>query len=120
MDWRGDSSTLSADEQATLAFVRQLGQARRSLTAMRRGAYVPVYNTDANVLVFARQDSAGNVALEAISRLDTPTSVTTALPPSLGIPSGVLHDHMGGPDVVVQNGVMTVSLGAQGVAILAP
>jgi neopullulanase len=121
MDWRGDSGQLSADEQATLAFTQKLGQARRNLTAMRRGAYVPVYNTDANVLVFARQDTAGDVALEAISRLDTPTSVTTALPASLGIQDGTtLHDQMGGPDVAVTGGVITVSLGAQGAAILAP
>jgi len=119
VDWRGDG-TLSADEQATLAFVRKVGQARKNLTAMRRGAYVPVYNTDANVLVFARQDAAGDVALEAISRLDTPTSVTTALPASLAVADGVLHDQMGGPDVTVSKGILTVALGAQGVAILAP
>ncbi len=120
VNWRGDGS-LSADEQATLAFVRKVGQARKNLTAMRRGAYVPVYNTDANVLVFARQDGAGDVALEAISRLDTPTTVTTALPASLGIPDGAkLHDQMGGPDVQVNGGIITVSLGAQGVAILGP
>ena len=120
VDWRGDSSSLSADEQATLAFVRKVGQARRNLQAMRRGAYVPVYNTDANVLVFARQDTSGNVALEAISRLDAPTTVTTALPASLAVPDGVLHDRMGGPDVKVTQGVVTIPLGAQGVAILAP
>jgi glycosidase len=120
VSWRGDSGSLSSDEQATLAFVQKLGQARKNLPAMRRGAYVPVYNTDANVLVFARQDTLGNVALEAISRLDTPTSVTTALPASLAIPDGVLHDSMGGPDVTVSQGILTVALGAQGVAILAP
>jgi hypothetical protein len=88
---------------------------------MRRGAYVPVYNTDANTLVFARQDTAGDVALEAISRLDTPTTITTALPASLAIPDGtVLHDQMGGADVTVLNQIITVSLGGQGVAILAP
>lgn len=120
MDWRGDGA-LSSDEQATLAFTKRVGQARHNLVAMRRGAYVPVYNTNADVLVFARQDTAGDVALEAISRLDTPTSVTTALPPSLGIQDGVtLHDQMGGPDVPVSDGTITVSLGAQSVAILAP
>jgi hypothetical protein len=91
------------------------------LPALRRGAYVPVYNTDANVLVFARQDTAGNVALVAINRLDTPTSVTTALPPSLNIANTtVLHDSLGGPDVTVSGGTITVSIGAQSAAILAP
>jgi len=121
MDWRGGSGNLSSDEQATLTFTQQLGQARHNLAAMRRGAYVPVYNTSADVLVFARQDTAGDVALEAISRLDVPTSVTTALPPSLGILDGTtLHDSMGGPDVVVSGGTITVALGAQSAAILAP
>ena len=122
MDWRGDSGNLTSDEQATLAFTQKLGQARQALAAMRRGAYVPVYNTSADVGVFARQTPAGDVALEAISRLDTPTSVTFALPPSLGLAAGTtLHDHMGSPDVQVQSGgTLSLSLGAQGVAILAP
>jgi hypothetical protein len=46
-----------------------------------------------------------------------PTSVTAALPPALGIADGtVLHDRMGGPDVTVTGGVITVSLGAQSAA----
>jgi glycosidase len=121
VDWRGDSSTLSAEESATLAFLRQVGTARRDLVAMRRGAYVPVYNTSQDVLVFARQTAAGDVALEALSRLLTPTSVTASLPPSLGIKDGTtLHDHLGGPDVPANGGTITVMLGAQGAAILAP
>jgi len=121
VSWRGGSATLSADEQATLAFVRKLGVARRDLVAMRRGGYVPVYNTSQDVLVFARQDGAGHAALVAISRLTTPTTVTTALPPSLGLAAGTtLHDHMGGPDVPVSGGAITVTLGAQSAAILAP
>ena len=121
VDWRGDSASLSADEQATLAFVQKLGQARRSLVAMRRGGYVPVYNTDQDVLVFARQTAQGDVALEAISRLGSPITVTTALPPNLGLADGTtLHDSMGGPDVQVSGGTITITLGAQSAAIFAP
>jgi hypothetical protein len=121
VDWRGDSGKLSADESATLAFLRKVGTARHDLVAMRRGAYVPVYDTSQDVLVFARQTSAGDVALEALSRLLTPTTVTASLPPSLGIKDGtVLHDHLGGPDVPVSGGTITVTLGAQSAAILAP
>jgi glycosidase len=121
MDWRGDSGNLTSDEQATLSFTQQIGTARRNLVAMRRGAYVPVYNTDANVLVFARQTTGGDVALEALSRLDTPTSVAFSLPASLNLASGTtLHDQMGGPDVTVQGSTLTLSLGAQSAAILAP
>jgi glycosidase len=121
VDWRGDSASLSTDEQATLAFTRQLGQARQALVAMRRGAYVPVYDTSQDVLVFARQTAQGDVALEALNRLSAPVSFTTALPPSLGLQDGTtLHDTMGGPDATVSGGTLTLTLGAQGVAILAP
>ncbi|HUJ61929.1 MAG TPA: alpha-amylase family glycosyl hydrolase [Kofleriaceae bacterium] len=121
VDWRGDSGALSADENATLAWARAVGTARRALPALRRGAYVSVYNTDENVLIFARQDTSGDVALVAISRLATPTTVTASLPASLGLPSGTtLHDHLGGPDVPVTNNAITVTLGAQSAAILAP
>jgi glycosidase len=121
VNWRGDSGALSPDEQTTLAFVQKVGTARRDLVAMRRGAYVPVYDGSQDVLVFARQDGAGHVALEAISRLTTATTVTTALPPSLGIADGTtLHDHLGGPDVQVSGGTIAVPLGAQSAAILAP
>ncbi len=120
VDWRGDG-TLSTDESQTLAWSRLVGTARRTLPAMRRGAYVSVYNTDENVIVFARQDAANDVALVAISRLTTATTVTTPLPASLGIADGtVLHDHLGGPDVTVVSGGVTVTLGAQSAAILAP
>ena len=88
---------------------------------MRRGAYVPIFNTHSDVLVFARQDNDGNVALVAISRLTSSTTVTVALPPSLQLAEGTtLQDHLGGTDVVVTSGTITVSLGAQSAAILAP
>jgi glycosidase len=118
-DWRGDGA-LTADEQATLAFAQKLGTARRGLVAMRRGAYVPVY-ADETVLLFARQTPSGEVALEAISRLAAPATVTAALPPSLGLQDGAtLHDRMGGADAQVSGGTVTITLGPQGVAILAP
>ncbi len=125
MDWRGDGANLSSDESATLAFTRKLGAARRELVAMRRGAYVPVYDTSADVLVFARQTPAGDVALVAINRLDTPATVAFSLPPSLNLPMGTtLHDHLGGPDVSVQGSALaataTLAIQAQGAAILAP
>ncbi len=125
MDWRGDSGNLSADENATLAFTQKLGTARRDLPAMRRGAYVPVYNTNPSFLVYARQTPTGDVALGAINRSDAASTVTFALPASLGLTVGAtLHDHMGGPDVTVQGTALsptaTLSLAAQGAAILAP
>jgi glycosidase len=120
VDWRGDG-TLSTDETATLAWARAVGTARKAVPALRRGAYVAVYNTDENVLIFARQDAAGDVALVAISRLTSPTTVTATLPSSLGLANGtMLHDHLGGPDVSVANGGVTVTIPAMSAAILAP
>src|SRR5258708_32001047 len=62
--WRGNG-TLSADEQATLAWTRKLGAARRELVAMRRGGYVPVAGTTETLLVFGRQ-AGSNAALVAM------------------------------------------------------
>lgn len=117
--WRGDSNALSADEQATLALVRALGSARRDLVALRRGEYRPVYATDA-ALVFARQ-AGSDVALVAMTRSASGTSLTASLPVTLPLADGaVLHDRLGGPDVTVASGTVTLNLGSRGVAVLAP
>ncbi|HEY3807328.1 MAG TPA: alpha-amylase family glycosyl hydrolase [Kofleriaceae bacterium] len=122
VNWRGDSGTLSSDEQATLAWTRLVGTARKQLPALRRGAYVSVDNTDESSIVFARQDAAGDVALVAITRNTSATSIQTSIPAALGIADGtVLHDHLGGADVTVgSGGAIQVNLGSQGAAILAP
>jgi glycosidase len=117
--WSGDGS-LSAQEQAMLASTRKLGQARRELVALRRGAYRPVAATE-DTLVFARQDDQGHAALVALSRLTTPTTVAATLPVTLPFGDGtVLHDRMGGPDVTVSSGSIRVALGARSFAVLAP
>jgi MYXO-CTERM domain-containing protein len=117
--WRGDG-LLSADETAMLGYMRQLGQARKNLTALRRGAYTPVYS-DQTTLVYGRQDDAGDVALLAMNTLGTPTTVTAALPVTMPLTDGTtLHDSLGGPDVVVTGGAVTLNLGAGSAAILAP
>ncbi len=116
--WRGEQ-TLSADEQATLDFTRKVGEARRDLVALRRGAYRHVYASD-QVLVFARQ-AGSDVALVAINDTDGPQSLATALPVTLFLADGThLKDKLGGPDVVVSGGAISLTLGARGAAILAP
>ncbi|HEY1548022.1 MAG TPA: alpha-amylase family glycosyl hydrolase [Kofleriaceae bacterium] len=118
--WTPPAALTSSDQQATLAWTQLLGQARKALPALRRGAYVSVYNTDQNSIVFARQDAAGDVAIVAMTRNTTATQLTNvSLPAALGIANGtVLHDHLGGADVTVVNGQISVSLNAQGAAIL--
>jgi hypothetical protein len=120
--WTPPASLTTSDQQATLAWTQLVGQARKALPALRRGAYVSVYNTDENSIVFARQDAAGDVALVAMTRNTTATQLTNvSLPAALGIADGtVLHDHLGGPDVTVSGQSITVTIGAQSAAILAP
>jgi neopullulanase len=119
-NWRGDSTLLSADEQATLALVRKLGTARKNLVALRRGAYVHVFASEA-VVVFARQTTSGDVALVAINKTSSAQSVTFALPTSLGLADGTtLNDALGGAAAKVAGQSLTVNLAAWGQAILAP
>jgi glycosidase len=119
LTWRGDG-VLTADEQATLTYVRKLGQARKELVALRRGEYRPVYSTQTS-LVYGRQSTAGDVALVALSTSTTPANFTATLPVTMPLSDGTtLHDRLGGPDVVVTGGAVTLSLGARGAAVLAP
>jgi glycosidase len=117
--WRGDG-VLDSNEQATLAYVRKLGTARKNLVALRRGEYRPVMS-NANSLLFGRQTTAGDVALVALSNQGTSSTFTAALPITMPLSNGTkLHDQLGGPDVVVTDGTVTVTLGSLGAAILAP
>jgi glycosidase len=119
-DWRGDSNALSLDEQTTLALTRKLGQARKSLVALRRGAYVHVFASEP-VVVFARVTPQGDVALVGINKTSTPQPVTLSLPPSLGLKDGAqLADYLGGSGVQVASQSLTVTLPAWGQAIWAP
>lgn len=119
--WYGDK-TLSADETTSLAWTRKLGSARKELVALRRGDYEPVLNTDETNLLFARvTDDQKNVALVAMTLATTSSTFTAQLPPSLPLSNGtVLHDRLGGPDVTVTGGAVTVTVPARGAAILAP
>ena len=119
-DWRGDGASLSLDEQATLALVRKLGQARKSRVALRRGAYVHVFASEP-VVVFARMTPQGDVALVGINKTSSPQNVTFSLPPSLGLKDGTnLTDDLGGSGVQVASQSLTVALPAWGQAIWAP
>lgn len=118
--WRGGGSTLSASEQAMLAYTKKLGMARKNVVALRRGEYVPVSATH-DVDLFARQTADGHVALVGLSRATSATTFTASLPPTLGIAGGTtLHDQLGGPDVTVSGGALTVTIPARGAVILAP
>jgi glycosidase len=120
--WRPETA-LNANESATLAFIRKASLARQSVPAMRRGAYVSIYNTDENTLVFGRLVSPGQAAVVGVTRSTTPVTVSNVdLATPLGFAAGtVLHDAMGGPDVTVGSGATTsITVPASGSVVLHP
>jgi glycosidase len=129
--WR-DESKLSAEEKQTLTFIRKLGQARRAIPALRRGAYVP-YNqvvdqktvsgpTLEDVLVFGRKSPDGKAALVGVNRSGTTQAMTALAQASLGIaPGTTLKDALGGPDATVDaGGKVKITVPAFGAVMLAP
>ena len=118
--WRPPAQ-LSADETATLSLVRKLGQARKSLVPLRRGAYTTLSATD-DTLVFGRKIAQGDAAIVAVTRLGTGDTPTFDVLASLGFSAGtVLHDALGGPDVTVAaNGNVTLSLQPSAAMVLHP
>jgi len=116
--WRGNGA-LSVEEAATLSLTRALGLARRGIPAMRRGDYRSVYATEEQ-LVIARVDGS-NAALVLINRATTPVTLSIPLPVTLPITNGTtLKAHLGGSNVVVSGGAISVTLPAHGAEVLAP
>lgn len=117
--WR-DEPELDAWEAETLEFVRLVGQARRDIPALRRGAYVSLFATD-DVLVFGRMISPGEAAVVALNRTDAPAVLDVAVA-QLGLDPGVqLHDALGGPDATVDGGAdLPLTIPARSAVIFAP
>jgi glycosidase len=117
--WRAESA-LTADEGATLAFVRKLGSARKNTPALRRGGYVTLSAAD-DTLLFGRSIAAGTGAVVGVTRLATAQAVQVDLATTMGFAAGTkLKDAMGGPDVTVVSGMTTVNVPASGAVVLAP
>jgi neopullulanase len=118
--WRPEAS-LSADESATLAFVRKVGTAKQNIAALRRGKYVQVYGSSEDTLVYGRSIAPGQSALVGITRLGTAQTVMIDAS-NVGFAQGTtLKDAVGGPNVVVGAGGQTsVTIPAGGAVILAP
>jgi neopullulanase len=117
--WRPEAE-LNAWEAETLAFVRDLGQARQQIRALRRGAYVSM-SADEDTLVYGRLEAPGEAAIVALTRSLSDQQVTTSVVQLGFAPGTVLHDAMGGPDVTVTaGGQVTLDIPASGAVILAP
>jgi glycosidase len=117
--FRGEGS-LSAEEQATLTMVRKLGQARRELVALRRGTYRSIHATE-EVLLFSRETGDGKAAIVGVNKAPSPRTFTATLPQTTPLPNGtVLKDRLGGANVTVSGGQVTVTIPARGGVVLAP
>ena len=119
MMWRAEAQ-LSADEAATLAFIRKLGAARRTIPALQRGAYVTL-GADEDTLIFGRLLAPGDAAIVALSRAGA-AQMRTVDVNALGLKSQVtLADALGGPDVPVSvSGKITITIPPSGALVLAP
>lgn len=118
--WRPEGS-LSTDEAATLAFIRKVGTAKRNIPALRRGAYVQVYNSSEDTLVYGRSIAPGQSALVGITRATSPQNVMIDAS-KVGFTQGTtLKDALGGSNVNVgPGGQTTIQIPAGGAVILAP
>lgn len=118
--WRPEAQ-LTADENATLAFVRKAGSARKAIPALRRGKYVSVSAASDDTLIYGRSISPGNGAMVGITRLGTAQTVMVDAAGTMGYAAGTkLKDAMGGPDVTVAAGQTSITIPANGAVILAP
>ncbi len=118
--WRPEAE-LNADELATLAHIRALGQARASHPALRRGRYQSLGATE-DTLVFARVLPAGegDPAIVALTRAGAGATISVDTS-ALGLAGTTLGDLMGGSDVTVAgDGQLTLNVPGPGVLVLAP
>jgi len=118
--WRGPEA-LAPDEATTLALVRKVGAARRSVPALQRGGYVSLF-ADEDVLVFGRKLAPGDAAIVAVNRTKVARMVEVEVNASLGFAAQKqLKDRLGGPAATVGGlGKLAFSVPASGAVILTP
>ncbi|RYE87734.1 MAG: glycosyl hydrolase, partial [Myxococcales bacterium] len=124
--WRPEAQQ-SAEEKATLGFMRKLGQARRNLPALRRGSYVS-YDTLAQgtktdeAMIFGRKAPDGSAAIVGINRSGQAIGFKARAKDALGLAAGTtLTDALGGPGGTVDgSGLVSVTVPANGAVVLAP
>jgi glycosidase len=113
-------ASLSAEEAATLTFVRKLGATRAATPALRRGQYVSLQATE-DTLAFGRKIAPGNAAIVALTRSSAPVQLTIPVAASLGFANGTtLTNALGGPSATVAGGSVTITVPAQSAVVLTP
>lgn len=109
---------LSADEEAVLAHVRALGQARRAHPAMAVGTRTEWWENEAEFWAWARtyEDDA---VLVLLNRADAARTVTNGLA-FAGLPQGSWEDLLTGEVFTSSGDSLTVEVPALGSRVLAP
>jgi glycosidase len=112
---------LTADEAATLSFVRKLGQARRDVPALRRGDYVSL-SVNEDTMVFGRKITQGNAAVVGLTRSYSAQQMSFEVAAALGWgPGTVVSDELGGPNATVDgSGFLTLNIPAGGAVVVHP
>jgi glycosidase len=108
---------LSANQAELLGRVQAIGSARAASAALRRGERVQLW-VDDSLLVYARDNGGGDVAIVAINKGGGSRSESIPVS-SLGIDGVTLTDAIdGSPSVTVSGGSLSLSLGSQEYAVL--
>jgi glycosidase len=116
MPWDG----LSPEQQATLAQVQALAALRRAHPAASRGERRTLALTADGLLWAYAMQTADDFVVTVLNRSPSPRSPTLDLG-ELTLPDGtVLRDAVGGPDVTVAAGAVTVQLDGRTAAVLVP
>ncbi|MEQ1501587.1 MAG: alpha-amylase family glycosyl hydrolase [Myxococcota bacterium] len=99
---------LSANQTELLDRVRAMGQARYASEALRRGARVQLW-VDDDVLVYARDNGGGDVAIVAMNKGATHRDLTPDVS-ALGIDGVSFVDATGGAGVTASGGQLPIGL----------
>jgi len=119
MMWRPEGE-LSEIEGSTLAFIRKLGTARRTIPALRLGDYRSLA-VDEDTLIFARMIGPGDAAIVALTRSDAPQMRTIDVTELVFASKDILTDSLTEETFEVSvSGKVTLTVPALGARVLAP
>lgn len=110
---------LDGEERGVLSWTRKLGQARKQLTALRRGRFLLTPYQNDNLSITVRRMDDGQTVVVMLSR--TAQTANVMLPLGAELPNGtVLRDYLGDRTVTVQGNAFSVEIPDHGALYLAP